>query len=110
MGGLWRKNTETKEGKYPIVLRRDGSVLGGPYFVIAFRDPCAAEAFTAYADAAEKQGLSPEYVSDIREMAEEAERIAADDPGDPDASRHRKDDPLLLAWAREAHHKAHGSA
>ena len=50
--GLWRNDPETSEGKYPIVLRRDGTVLPGPYFVICSRDPCAAAAFAAYANEA----------------------------------------------------------
>ena len=38
--GLWFNNTETPEGKYPIVLRRDGTPVETPYMVLLVRDPC----------------------------------------------------------------------
>ena len=98
---LWNNNPETIEGKYPIVLRRDGSVLDVPYMVITFNDPCAPASFRAYADAAEAQDLDPEYVADFRAMALRAEELQeAGHVGDPDAPRHRRDDPAILAWAR----------
>ena len=104
MAGLWANDPETPEGKYPIVLRRDGTALATPYIVMTLRDPCAPATFRAYADEAERQGLDPQYVADFRELARKAEtvrkRIGA---GDPDAPRHRKDDPIVLAWARSLH-------
>lgn len=109
MSGLWKNDPQTAEGKYPIVLRRDGSVLEGPYFVIVLRDPCASEAFAAYADAAEEAGLDPVFVEDVRVMAGQAEIAASRDAGDPDAPRHRIDDPKVLAWARQVHALGGGS-
>lgn len=98
---LWRNNPETPEGKYPIVLRRDGSPVTTPYMVLLMRDPCFAAAMTAYADKAEELGYDPEYVADIREMVASAPDVLARlGPGDPDAPRHRKDDPVTLALAR----------
>ncbi len=101
MGGLWRENQEMPEGKYPIVLRRDGSPLKSRFLVMTLRDPCAPAAFRAYADEAEKIGLDSDYVRDMRRLADEAEKECEQvGAGDPDASRHRKDDPAVLAWAR----------
>ena len=103
--GLWRKNPETKEGKYPIILRRDGSVLNTPYFVMTLKDPCTAHALAAYATAAKKLSFDSEYVQDIREMASESLRLSQEDmmreegpTADPDAPRHRQDDSDVLRW------------
>lgn len=103
MSGLWVNQPETAEGKYPIVLRRDGSVLTTPYLVMTLRDPCAAVALRAYADEAHRRGLDPQYVIDMHDLARRSTEIAASDPGDPDAPRHRTDDPIILAWARLVH-------
>lgn len=101
MSRLWRNNEDTREGKYPIVLRRDGTPVETPYFVILVRDPCFEAAMTAYADEAHRLGYDPQYVSDLRAMVAEAPAIrAALGDGDPDAPRHRKDSPAILAWAR----------
>lgn len=98
--GLWRNYPTTGEGKYPIVLRRDGSVLTSRYLVITLRDPAAAAAFRVYADEAERRGFAPQYVADMRALAVEAEVEAAASPGDPDQPPHRTDSPAILAWAR----------
>ena len=99
--GLWRNSADTPEGKYPILLRRDGTAVEHPYFAILARDPCAPEALAAYAATAERLGFPADYVADIRQLAVEYNnyRILAGD-GDPGAPRHRKDDPATLAWAR----------
>lgn len=98
---LWRNNPETVEGKYPIVLRRDGTVLRTPYVVMTLIDPNAPAAFRAYADKAEEFGMDPEYVADFRALADEAEQLQREGhQGDPDAPRHRTDDPVVIAWAR----------
>lgn len=110
--GLWFNNTETPEGKYPIVLRRDGTPVETPYMVLLVRDPCFEAAMSAYADDAERRGFEPAYVADIRAMvagaadvraAIDAERALR--PADPDAPRHRRDDPVTLAWARSIHRR-----
>lgn len=103
---LWRNNSETPEGKYPIVLRRDGTPVETPYMVLLVRDPCFDAAIMAYADEAERRGYDPQYVSDLRQMVSDAPAVreaidaAKGCSGDPDAPRHRTDDPAILAWAR----------
>jgi hypothetical protein len=100
--GIWRDNPATAEGKYPIVLRRDGTPLEARYFVIALKDPAANAALHAYADAGEACGFDSEYVAGVRKLAKECwdEQRKATRPADPDAPPHRKDDPAVLAWAR----------
>jgi len=105
MTGLWSNNPETPEGKYPILLRRDGSPVLVPYFPILLHDPCASAALRAYADKAAELGMDPVFVSDIRIKAGESLILAKKaksnpKPPDPDAPRHRVDDPAILAWAR----------
>lgn len=97
MAGLWRNNPETKEGKY-LVKRRDGTVPRWPYFVIGGADPVAPVALRAYADEAERLGLDPAYVADVRAMASWfADWREEYGEGDPDAPRHRVDDPATVA-------------
>lgn len=99
--GLWANSTDTPEGKYPILLRRDGTAVEHPYFAMLACDPCAPAALRAYADKAEKFGFDPEYVADIRALAVSYEKYRIQvGSGDPDVPRHRKDDPAILAWAR----------
>lgn len=99
--GLWRKNG-IAGGKY-LVQRRDGTVPDWPWFVLGGKDPAAPAALRAYADAAEKLGMDPRYVADVRELAQDYERLqGAYGVGDPDAKPHRKDDPATVArMARE---------
>ncbi len=101
MAGIWRNDPETPEGKYPIVLRRDGTPLKSRYIVMALRDPCVPAALRAYARKAKDLGLDEQYVEDVLNLSKDAyaerDRVG---PGDPDAPRHRKDDPAVLAWAR----------
>lgn len=92
MSGLWRNNPLTPEGKY-LVKRRDGSVVEFPTFVLGARDPAAPVALRAYADAAEALGFDPDYVDDVRALAESFEEYRdTHGAGDPDAPRHRVDD------------------
>jgi hypothetical protein len=98
--GLWINNPETREGKF-LVKRRDGTVPEWPYFVLGARDPAAFAALIAYADEAERLGFAPVYVTDVRAMALRFEEYrAAHGDGDPDAARHRKDDPATIAEMR----------
>src|SRR5687768_6665308 len=100
MARLWRKNPETPEGKY-LVKRRDGSVVEWPSFVLGARDPASPAALMAYADAAEKEGYDPEFVRDVRNLADEFEQYRMGmGTGDPDAPRHRQDDPATIAEMR----------
>lgn len=105
MSGLWREDSDTPEGKYPIVLRRDGTVVTKPYFVLLDCDPAFVAAMRAYANEHKRLGSDRNFVLQIHEWAD---RVEANPPpqGDPDAPRHRKDDPIVIAWARSAHSKS----
>lgn len=105
MAGLWRNYSDTPEGKYPIVLRRDGTVVTKPYFVLLDCDPAFADALFAYAKKHEAIGSDPKFVGDILEWAQYV-RDGPPPPGDPDAPKHRTDDPKVLAWARSVHGKS----
>ena len=97
MARLFRNQEGFAGGKY-LVQRRDGTVPDWPYFVIGAADPCAPAALRAYAAAAEENGLDPEYIADIRLLAYEFEEYFIGHPhGDPDAPRHRQDDPEIIA-------------
>ena len=106
---LWRNNPDTPEGKYPIVLRRDGTPVETPYMVLLVKDPAFDAAIRAYADEGERLGYDPAYIADLRALVAEAPAIraalaaAGSPPPDPDAPRHRPDDPVTLAWARSLH-------
>lgn len=103
MARLWRNTEGTREGKY-LVTRRDGSIPEWPYMVIAASDPAAPSALLAYADAAEKEGMDPEYCQDVRDLAASFfEYRHKSGAGDPDAPRHRKDDPATIEKMRGAH-------
>lgn len=94
--GLWRKRG-VKGGKY-LVQRRDGTVPEWQSFVIGAKDPCAPAALRAYAAAAETNGFDPQFVSDMRALADEFDEYRkAQGDGDPDAAPHRKDDPATVA-------------
>lgn len=96
MGGLWRKGG-SKAQKY-LVTRRDGTVPDWQWFVMASRDPAAPAGLRAYADKAQELGMDPQYVADVRALADEFEaerkKLGA---GDPDAPPHRVDDPDTVA-------------
>lgn len=99
--GLWRKNSETPEGKY-LVLRRDGTVPEWPSLVIGAKDPAAPAALRAYADKAEELGFNAKYVADMRDLAVEFERYReAHGDGDPDRGRHRVDDPNIIRMMQQ---------
>jgi hypothetical protein len=101
MAGLWRNNPETSEGKY-LVKRRDGTVPKWPFFVIGAADPNSPTALRKYADRAEENGYDPQYVADIRAMAVHFEEWRQEHgTGDPDAPRHRVDDPATVAEMRK---------
>jgi hypothetical protein len=106
MARLWRNTDGTREGKY-LVQRRDGSIPEWPFFVMAASDPATPPALRAYADAAEAEGMDPEYVADIRVMAYQFDDYRAHHAtGDPDAPRHRTDDPEIIAKMRRGQSQA----
>lgn len=103
MAGLWVNDPATPEGKYPVVLRRDGTQVEFQHFLINAHDPGFSMAMHAYAAEHERLGSDPAYVQDCRSLATTAERgflVPAPRPSDPDAPRHRQDDPLALLFAR----------
>lgn len=105
MARLWRNTPETSEGKY-LVKRRDGTIPQWPWFVLGGADPWAPAALRGYADEAEKGGCDPQYVADIRQMAIDWASELEDgvyELGDPDAPRHRIDDPATVAEMRKGH-------
>lgn len=103
MAGLWRNNPETPGGKY-LVKRRDGTIPNWPYMVLGARDPAAPVALRAYANEAERLGMDPAYVEDVRSLSRIFDDWREDiGPGDPDAPRHRKDDPATMAEMRKGH-------
>lgn len=106
MARLWRKTDGTREGKY-LVTRRDGTTPDWMWFVIGEADPAAPAALRAYADKAEQLGMDPLYVKDVRDMAdewEETQALGIVKLGDPDAGKHREDDPETIA--KMAHAKS----
>lgn len=98
MARLWRNNPDTPGGKYAAV-RRDGSVVDFAFFLFGERDPAAPAGLRGYAAEAERLGMDPLYVADLRAMADEWEKAYRDGTvpkGDPDAPRHRADDPATI--------------
>lgn len=97
INGLWRDDPKTPEGKY-LVKRRDGTVVEWPNFTIGARDPCAPAALRAYADEADRLGLSEGYAMAVRRLSSEFEEYRLQHgSGDPDRGRHRLDDPATVA-------------
>jgi len=94
--GLWRKNG-IPGGKY-LVKRRDGSIPAWPLFVLGARDPDAAIALRAYAEACELRNRDPEYVLNVRQLANEFDAYRKENgDGNPDAPPEIEDDPAIVA-------------
>jgi hypothetical protein len=79
-----------------LVQRRDGTVPDWPYFVIGASDPAASAALDAYAEAALTWGMDPDYCDDVRRLADRFRQWQGRE-GDPDAPKHRVDDPETVA-------------
>ena len=103
MPGLWRNQDGTREGKY-LVLRRDGTVPEWPYFVMGAADPAAPRALRQYAEECFALGFDDEYVADVQALADgfDAWRAIHAD-GNPDAPRHRPDNPSTVAMMKLGH-------
>ena len=119
MPGLWRKQGKKK---YPVVMRRDGTIPSNDWFVLLDKDPWAPFALRSYASEAERRGADPEYVADVRALANEWEDkqrsgVFSDEKRDPCAPPHRQEDAeavsfpaslreyrgqLLSSWRKEA--------
>lgn len=97
MARLFSKDPSFEGGKY-LVLRRDGTVPDWPYIVMGASDPAVPSAIRAYAHQARMLGMHTEYVQDMWDLANEFEQWHRTHPeGDPDAPRHRVDDPEVIA-------------
>lgn len=102
MARLWRNTDGTREGKY-LVTRRDGTIPEWPYFVIGAADPAAPFALHTYADSCAEMGMDPEYVEDLKDLAMTFEQWRLEHgSGDPDAPRHRTDDPATIEKMKQA--------
>ena len=100
LSGLWHYGTDKPEGKY-LLMRRDGSVVEWPFFSIGARDPAASAALRAYADKAEELGFFPQYVADVRRLADEFDAYLVEHgPGDPDRGAHRPDNSEIVEMMR----------
>lgn len=97
MAGVWEHDKAIVGGKY-LVQRRDGTVPDWPWFVMGGRDRAAPWAMRAYAVFAFLFGMDWAYVRGTwKRAAEFAAYRKANGTGDPDAPRHRKDDPEVIA-------------
>lgn len=98
MARLWRNDPNVPGGCKYLVTRRDGTVPEWPWFVLGAKDPATPTALRAYANVCESLKMDPQYVSDLRAMADEWDRYRFDHgQGDPDAPRHRTDDPETVS-------------
>jgi hypothetical protein len=96
MPGIWQINDE-RQNKY-LVLRRDATMPEWPWLVLGAADPASASAIRALADESERLGLNPDYVRDLRVLADRFFQWWLDhEPGDPDAGPHRVDHPAVVA-------------
>jgi hypothetical protein len=100
MARLWKNIEGTREGKY-LVLRRDGTIPEWPYLVLGAADPATPAAIRELAHTSAILGMDPEYVSDLMKLADEFEAWRqANKAGDPDAPKHRTDDPAIIEKMR----------
>lgn len=98
---LIRNDPRTPEGKY-LVVRRDGTVVEWPSFVLGARDAAAIVALRAYARAGRELGYSPGFCDGIEREAEMWEEYRLQNgSGDPDRGIHRRDDPATVARMRQ---------
>ena len=97
MGGLWRNNEESREGKY--LVERGGVLLDHPYIVLGARDPAAPAGLRAYA----AQVYEARYVGSVEDGSYVVTRRNGTRPEWPFAVFHAAD-PLvptaIRAYAR----------
>jgi hypothetical protein len=95
MPGIWQINDE-RLNKY-LVLRRDGTMPEWPWLVLGAADPAVPAALRTLADESARLGMDGEYVEDLLDLADKFDEWRqANTTGDPDAPRHRTDDPLIV--------------
>jgi hypothetical protein len=101
MAGLWIHNPKTKEGKF-LVVRRDGSIVDWPHFVLGARDPATPRALRAYAAEHAHLGSDPDFVADVYALANSFDEYRAiHGNSDPDAPPHRTDHPTIIEAMRQ---------
>lgn len=87
----------TKMADKYLVVRRDGTIPKWPAFVLGARDPAAATALRAYAEAAKKLGMDPGYIRLVLDTADIFDRYREEEGGgDPDITTPRTDDWSVL--------------
>lgn len=99
--GLWRQDPTHKEGKFPVIFRRDGTIPHWPWFVLGARDPAAPHALREYAKKCRELKMDEKYCYDLEQEATRFEEYRTSyGNGDPDAGPHRKDNQTILMLAR----------
>lgn len=88
----------SKQGGKYLVLRRDGTVLDGPYFVLGCRDKAAPAALREYVRIWERWGsVGTQYNIDVLQIAGMMERARAKLGTDAPANRgERVDNPRVI--------------
>lgn len=100
MAGIFRNTEGTREGKY-LVQRRDGTVPEWPWFVLGGSDPIVPWVLRLYAVLALAFGYDRKYARDVWNLAGEFARWRrTHKTGDPDAPRHRTDNPEVIEKMR----------
>lgn len=97
MAGLWRYDPDTPGGCKYLVKRRDGTIPDWPHFVLGARDPAAPWAIRLYALVSLVLLRDWRYFRDCWRMARDFDDYRRrHGNGDPNAPRHRHDDPLTV--------------
>jgi len=101
LDGLFSDSPETPEGKY-LVLRRDGTVPPWPSFVLGAGDKAADWTLWFYSWMAWWFGMAKGYRQAVARRAKKfTDWRKQNGEGDPDAGRHRIDDPWVISKMRE---------
>lgn len=101
LDGLYHENPATPEGKY-LVMRRDGTVPKWPSFVLGAGDPAADWTLWFYGWVAWWYRMAKGYRQGVARRAKKfRDWRLQNGNGDPDAGRHREDNPWVIAKMRE---------
>ena len=101
---VWVKTDDYSEGKF-LVVRRDGTIVEWPHFVLGARDPAVPPTLEDYACNAKALGMEEEYCSSVESLAADFESYRHEHgKGDPEAGPHRKDDARIIAAMRNGGH------
>jgi hypothetical protein len=100
MAKLFRDTPGCEEGKY-LVIRRDGTVVEWPHFVMGARDPIVPWALRVYALVSVLYLRDLQYAASVWRLARDFRKYRkAHGAGDPNAPRHRPDDAYTIARMR----------